>query len=156
MGFKNNLLITPVQTEEELLTISGLYQQANPSVTLKKILKWTKKTWKNSDNIILKAELNNEVVGAISIEIAKNRALVDDLAIKSNHQKTEIGTKLWQFCEKELILRGINIITGRIHYKRAEIIPFVYKNGFRLNKVVKDGFGPGEDYIEVIKDLKTI
>ncbi|MHA2399437.1 MAG: GNAT family N-acetyltransferase [Promethearchaeota archaeon] len=156
MGFKNTLLITPVQTEEELSLISRLYQQANPHATLNDITKWTKKTWKNSDNIILKADINNELVGAISIEITKNKALIDDLAIKTNHQKKEIGRKLWQFCEKELKLRGINIITGRVHYKRAEIIPFCYKNGFRLNKVVKDGFGPGEDYIEVIKDLRAI
>ncbi len=156
MGFKNTLLITPVQTEEELSLISRLYQQANPHATLNDITKWTKKTWKNSDNIILKADINNEVVGAISIEITKNKALIDDLAIKANHQKTDIGTKLWQFCEKKLKLRGIAIITGRVHYKRAEIIPFCYKNGFRLNKVVKNGFGPGEDYIEVIKDLRAI
>ncbi|MHA2051821.1 MAG: GNAT family N-acetyltransferase [Promethearchaeota archaeon] len=156
MGFKNTLLISPVQTDVELTIITELYQQANPHATLKEISKWTKKTWKNSDNIILKAEFNNEVVGAISIEITKNKALVDDLAIRPDHQKTKIGTKLWQFCEKKLKLRGINIITGHIHYKRAEIIPFCYKNGFRVNKVVKDGFGPGEDYIEVIKDLGII
>ncbi len=150
---KNTLLITPVQTEEELMIITKLYQQANPHATLEEIFKWTKKTWKNPDNIILKAELKNELVGAISIEINKNKAIIDDLAIRFNFQKTKIGTKLWRFCEKELELRGIRIITAHIHYNRTEIIPFCYKNGFRLKKIVKDGFGEGEDYIEVIKHM---
>jgi len=52
-----------------------------------------------------------------------------------------------------LKLRGIKLIKGHVHYNRAEIIPFGYKNGFRLNKVVKDGFGPKQDYIELIKHI---
>ena len=48
---------------------------------------------------------------------------------------------------------GINVFKGYLHYNRAEIIPFCYKYGFRLNKVVKDGFGTGEDYIELIKHI---
>ena len=148
---RETLLITPVQTEEELSIIAELYRQANPHATFEDIFKWTKKTWKNSNNLVLKAELNNELVGGIYIVINSKEALIDDIAINSNHQKTEIGRKMWQFYENQLKLKGINIFKGQVHYNRAEIIPFCYKNGFRLNKVVKDGFRPGEDFIEVIK-----
>ncbi|MFW9784994.1 MAG: GNAT family N-acetyltransferase [Candidatus Heimdallarchaeota archaeon] len=147
----DTLIISPIQTEEELNTLTKLYQQANHHTKFKNIFKWTKKTWKNCDNLVLKAELNDALIGAISIEIHKKEALIEDIAIRSDLQKSGIGMKLWEYSEHQLKLRGVNIIKGQIHYKRAEIIPFCYKNGFRLNKVVQDGFGKKEDFIEVIK-----
>ncbi|MHA1373848.1 MAG: hypothetical protein ACTSR7_06105 [Promethearchaeota archaeon] len=42
----DTLLITPVQTEEELNMITELYQQANPQATFDNIFKWTKKIGK--------------------------------------------------------------------------------------------------------------
>ena len=151
--FKNQdtLIITPIQTEKELNVITELYQQANPYATFEDIFKWTKKTWKNSNNLVLKAEFSDELIGGISIKILTKEALIDDIAIRSNLQKSGIGMKMWEFSENQLKLRGIKVIKGQVHYKRAEIIPFCYKNGFRLNKVVKDGFGPKQDFIEVIK-----
>ena len=150
---EDGLVITPIETEEELNVIAKLYQQANPHATFKNIVKYTKKTWKKSNNLILKAVINEEIVGAISIEIEDDIALVDDIAITSTLQKTGIGRKLWEFCENVLKIRGIKIVKGQVHYIRAEIIPFCYKNGFRLNRVVKDGFGLKEDYIEIIKHI---
>ncbi|MFX0076544.1 MAG: GNAT family N-acetyltransferase [Candidatus Hermodarchaeota archaeon] len=149
----NSLSITPVRTEEELMIITEFFQQANPHATLGEIIAWTKKTWKNPNNFVLKVEFKNEIVGAISIKASKNKALVEDLVIRNEFKKTRIGTKLWQFCEKKLKSRGIKAVTAQIHYGRAEVIPFCYKNGFRLNKVVKDGFGEGEDYIEISKQI---
>lgn len=148
---ESTLEIAPVQTEIDLSNIANLYQQANPHATLEEITKWTKKTWKNPDNIVLKAKLNEELVGAISIKIRKNKAIVDDMAIRLGYQNMNIGTKMWRFCEKMLKLRRISILTAHVHYKRAEVIPFSYRMGFRLNKVNRDGFGEGEDLIEVIK-----
>jgi hypothetical protein len=147
-----NIIISKVQTEVDLIALSKLYQQANPHATFEEILEWTRDTWKDSNNLLIKADLNNEIVGGISIELLKKKkALIDDIAVKPSLYSIDIGTKLWQYCEKLLKLKGVRIIYGNVHYKRAEIIPFCYKNGFRLNKVVINGFGQGEDYIEVIK-----
>ncbi len=49
---------------------------------------------------------------------------------------------------------GTEEIVAEVHYKCASALPFYYRYGFRMEKVVLDMFDPGEDGVVIKLKLK--
>lgn len=80
--------------------------------------------------------------------------IIDDIAIHPSHWKRGIGSALLKRQILEFKRMGAEEIVAEVHYKCASALPFYYKYGFRMERVVLDRFGPGEDGVIVRLKLK--
>jgi ribosomal protein S18 acetylase RimI-like enzyme len=147
--------IRPMKAED-LETVSQLYELANPFTTAEHIRKWTMQNLVSYPQLCFTALEGSEIVGATSGYILENgtTGILDDIAVHPSRWKRGIGSALLKKAIREFKRMGTEEIVAEVHYKCASALPFYYKYGFRMERVVLDRFGQGEDSVTIKLKLK--
>ncbi len=141
---------------EDLEIVSQLYELANPFTTAEHIRKWTTQNLATCPRLCHTALKGSEIIGATSGHVHEKgkTGILDDIAVHPSHWKRGIGSALLRKQIREFKRMGTEEIVAQVHYKCSSALPFYYRYGFRMEKVVLDMFGLGEDGIIIKLKLK--
>jgi GNAT superfamily N-acetyltransferase len=80
----------------------------------------------------------SKIIGAISGCVHEDRetGIIDDIAVHPSRWRRSIGSALLKRQIREVKRMGTEEIVAEVHYKCASALPFYYKCGFRMEKVV--------------------
>ncbi|MDO8408185.1 MAG: GNAT family N-acetyltransferase [bacterium] len=143
---------------EDLPAVIDLYRTANLFAHKKDIRTWTARGLERFPSLHLVAEDSERIVGAISATLQKRAMMqIEDVAVSADRRNTGVGSRLM----KELLRRAgkndVCKIVLWVHWRNAQAIPFYYRHGFKLSRVVQTrniSFVPnGEDVIVMKKSL---
>ena len=140
---------------EDLETVSQLFELANPFTTAEHIKEWTIKNLETYPELCFVAVKGMKIIGAVSGRVEKEKiGIIEDIAVHPGCWKKGVGSTLLERQIQEFKSMGIEDVIAEVHYKCASALPFYYKHGFRMKKVVLDMFGPHEDGVAVRLKLK--
>lgn len=142
--------------ESDLELIADLFTFANPQSTKSEIYNYTLDVLKEYPTLCWVYEEVNHIIGAITGIILKDRNVgyIMDISVAIEARNRGVGRKLITHFESVITKFGIRKIILGIHYENAEVVPFYYCLGYRLDGVKLDDFGKDQDAIEMKKILK--
>ncbi len=91
----------------------------------------------DSEDLIIVAELNNAVVGYISIVVNREElqyAYIDDFCVKKEYRNQGIGTQLLQRSEAYAVENGISDICLHVEMSNTFAQNLYKKNGYKILK----------------------
>lgn len=141
-----NVTIRQMQ-EKDLGVVSNLAMLANPHAVKAKYKRHILDELRKSPELSFAAEVDGKVVGYAQAEVNNGIALLEDIAVAAEFQKSGIGEKLLNEELRVLRQKKAKVVLAEVHYKCASAIPFYYKYGFRISGIAQDYFGVGHDAI---------
>lgn len=148
--YYNKLMIKQAQVND-LITISKMYVDANPSCDQEIILKWTKEGFQKYSKYYFIYTLDRKIVGSISgVLKTKNVGIVNDLAISQKYRNKKMGTKLMKHLLGKFKQDDLKKVILCVCWQNASAIPFYYRLGFKFKKI---GQEDGEDVVFLEKEL---
>ncbi len=94
------------------------------------------------------------VIGAVSGDVLERETgFVEDIAVRVEHRRKGYGSQLLAELLKRFKARGIWRVRLSVHYRCSAALPFYYGHGFRMTKIVRDGYGPGQDYVVLEREI---
>jgi ribosomal protein S18 acetylase RimI-like enzyme len=133
--------------EKDLGVVSNLAMLANPHAVKAKYKRHILDELRKSPELSFAAEVDGKVVGYAQAEVNNGIALLEDIAVAAEFQKSGIGEKLLNEELRVLRQKKAKVVLAEVHYKCASAIPFYYKYGFRISGIAQDYFGVGHDAI---------
>jgi ribosomal protein S18 acetylase RimI-like enzyme len=133
--------------KSDIGAVSELAMLANPHAVKEEYTEFILEELRKNPDYSLVAVDDEEVVGYAQADIHNNHAVLEDIAVSSEHQGRNIGSSLLDNELKALKNKGIRVVVAEVHYKCAAAIPFYYKHNFRITGFVQDYFGVGHDTI---------
>lgn len=151
-------MIRPMEISD-LPVVTHIFKQANPNTTAEAIHKYTLPVLQEFPQfcwVILDSE-GSRIVGGITGVILKDQPMgyIMDIAVDPSHHHQNLGDLLIVNELKSFQEAKFPSVELEIHYLNAKVIPFYYRHGFRLQKIKKDEFGPGQDAIAMIKSSEV-
>ncbi|MFH1510517.1 MAG: GNAT family N-acetyltransferase [Candidatus Woesearchaeota archaeon] len=135
----------------DLDNVVRLYQDANLFAKASDIKRWTEEGLQQCPKCNLVYEQDGKAVGAISAVRKRNVVEINDIGILISKRNKGIGTQLMNRLMSTISRIGVHKIILWVHWKNARAIPFYYKFGFKIRKVMKTkqilGVPDGEDII---------
>jgi len=135
-----------------------LYQDSNLFAKKKDITDWTVRGLKDYPDLNFVFEQNKKIIGAISGVVIKNKNIeINDIVVLEKYRHKKIGVKLMTQIINLAKLKKIHRISLWVHWTNAAAIPFYYKLGFKMSKLMQtkkiSGVPDGEDVICLEKYL---
>lgn len=140
--------------ESDLPVVSRLYTAANPHATATQIADWTGWILQKFPDLALVLERDGEIIGAITGEVKAGGGvgIIEDITIQERHRGRGYGSRLIDELLQRFRTRGVRKVRLEVHYRCAAALPFYYRHGFRMIRVVHDRFGSGHDAIELERE----
>jgi len=146
-----SVIIRPMEPKD-LTEVSEMYLMTNPfTLNREHVKEWAEKTLSKFSTLCYVAQEEGTLLGATSGRLKSRLGIIDDLAVKPEHQHKKIGAGLLQKALEEYTRLGAKKIRIEVHFKNASSLPFWYKYGFRLTYCEQDHFGPYQDAIFLVK-----
>jgi ribosomal protein S18 acetylase RimI-like enzyme len=134
--------------KDDLPVVSDLAMLANPHATKEKYVKLLAGLLKVNPDLSFVATDSEKVIGYAQAEMRGNdQAILEDIAVREEHQRRRVGTQLLARTVKALERKGARMVFAEVHYKCAAAIPFYYRHGFRISGFGQDYFGISHDAI---------
>ncbi|MBI4639284.1 MAG: GNAT family N-acetyltransferase [Candidatus Tectomicrobia bacterium] len=146
-----SVIIRPMEPKD-LVEVSEMYLMTNPfTLNREHVKEWTEKTLNRFPTLCYVAQEGETLLGATSGRIKSRLGIIDDLAVKPEHQHKKLGSALLERALEAYTTLGAKKVRIEVHFKNASSIPFWYKYGFRLSYCEQDHFGPYQDAIFLVK-----
>jgi L-amino acid N-acyltransferase YncA len=137
--------------KKDVPTVAKIYKDANPHATIKEIEEWTARYVKLCPEFCFVLEKDGKIIGASSGYMKNKVGYLEDIALIKKFRRMGLGSKLMIKILESFKKSGCRKVVGDVHFKNAYTLPFDYKYGFRMVKIIKDGFGPKHDLIKIEK-----
>jgi ribosomal protein S18 acetylase RimI-like enzyme len=140
--------------EEDVPAVAVLYEDANPHTTAARIAEWTTRIVREYGDLAIVLERDASILGAASGDVnTEGHGVLQDIAVLSTHRRRGHGTRLLVEMLSRYRARGLRRVCLEVHYRNAAAVPFYYRHGFRVVKVLGSEYGPGQDALRLAQDL---
>ena len=106
----------------------------------------------NENYIVLKALLNNQIVGFVMMQ-KSDELNIDSIAVNKEFRNLGVATKLIQKAEELAKHNNIKTLSLEVSYKNITAFLLYEKLGFVERRVRKSYYADGVDAIEMIKKI---